>query len=144
MDSLRYVGNITGDPDKAKVFSKSNIELIQNQVYLRTEPHTHVTANVVYNVLDYFWAAYKPPIVGDMYSRYIQPQQLQNRVDQITYDTILRIVDRIQSEIADEHRIKDWTIWTTLYGANDKGLYAHSKITTRDTRAQSNTFNMRF
>jgi hypothetical protein len=84
--------------------------------------------------------------VGDIYSRYIIPQeQERNDVQSINKQTIQAIYNMLKTQFEVEANNKKLTIWNSLYGDfNDQGLRAHPPIKIRKKHGQYMAFNMKY
>ena len=84
--------------------------------------------------------------IGDIYSRYIVPQEelrcdLRNLVNQALTIIITQIRDQIQMETYN----KSLTVWTTVLGDfNEHGLRGHAPIKIRRKHPQYMAFNMNY
>lgn len=84
--------------------------------------------------------------VGDIYSRYIIPQEEpRNDVQSINKQTIQAIYNMLKTQFEVEANNKKLTIWNSLYGDfNDQGLRAHPPIKIRKKHGQYMAFNMKY
>ena len=87
------------------------------------------------------------PAVGDIFSRYHQPNAAGTRNDprDIVDQTIEIIVSHIRTETGITQQNQTLTIWDSVRGdANRKGLRSHPPIKIRKRRPTPMVFNMRY
>lgn len=86
------------------------------------------------------------PMVGDMYSRYIQPQTVgRDDIALIVDRAINIIVSQIRSEYAMIRTNRGLTVWNSVLGDfNKAGLRAHPPIKLRKGGPEKMQFHMRY
>lgn len=129
-------------------FSKENMDRISNEVSKKLFAEGHyivVTPEVIGGVMSDVLRKHTPQ-VGDMYTRYIIPDdQPRNDISNLNN----RVVNIIVSTIINEEDARKWNeslnIWDTVYGDfNRKGLRAHSTIRKRDNDYMKGQFNLNY
>jgi len=83
---------------------------------------------------------------GDIYSRYIQADNINHTVlEDIVNRAINIIVTQIKTEYAMEEQNKRLTVWNTVLGDfNKEGLRGHSEIKLRNRRPPPMQFHMKY
>lgn len=106
-----------------------------------------VPLKVIGSVISQVFESHRP-IVGDPFSRYIQPgieDGKRNDIRDITDRTIEIIVTQIRNEFSMAENNSRLSIWSTLYGDfNNQGLRAHPPIKIRQRRIPSMMFNLNY
>jgi len=113
-----------------------------------------VSENIIRSVLDNHLNNHRP-FVGDIHTRYIIPGDGNFSGDfgrtspSLSSNFILnQVVEFISDTIRSDYNIntnnKRFSVWHSLYGANDIGLRAHSTIKLREKRPMPFQFHMKF
>jgi hypothetical protein len=105
-----------------------------------------VPTKIIGDVLYSCYQNYTPQ-VGDIYSRYIQPSEVNERRDraQIIDQCINIIVSQIKDEYDTMKKNEKLTVWDTILGEfNNQGLRAHPPIKVRNRRPDPMRFNMNY
>lgn len=152
---MAYVGwqnTSNDDPTITYLFSEANLMALQAQIahaLQGVEPQgreIRVTLPRIAEVLSNMYQNATRTRVGDIYSRYIVPQD-QNRCDvreinNLTINVIVRAVKDEYETIANNQRL---TVWSTLLGDfNKEGLRSHPPIKIRRRHPQYMAFNMNY
>jgi hypothetical protein len=148
---MRYVGWKQDYDCIKKFYSKDTINLISRKVTELTrgiDPYNRkiiVPDARICEVLDGVYQQYRPP-VGDIYSRYIVPNNEQHNMVQSMIDQTIEIItDFIKNEIGIEKENQKLSAWVQVYGDfNTNGLRQHSIIKTRNKKPWTMQFNMNY
>ena len=105
-----------------------------------------VTDKVISNVLSAITANQSRGNIGDIYSRYIIPQEDPGYYTTSIIDrTIETIVSYIKAEEGMNETNQSLSIWNSILGGQNKlGLMPHSKIKLRERHPQHMAFNMNY
>jgi len=135
--------NYLWSEEHLKVIQRQIAQLLQG-VDKKNRP-IFVTLEVIGNVLSQTYSTHRPR-VGDIYSRYIQPENPQrNDVAEIVNRTIEIIVSQIRNEYQMIEQNKKLSVWNTVRGDfNAAGLRSHAPIKLRKRRTQQMMFNMNY
>jgi hypothetical protein len=131
-------------------------EVTRRTLGTKTRP-IRVTDDVIVNVLDSFLFHHRP-MVGDMYSRFNIPGDGDFSGDfsgsgnrpgfagshYISEQVVEFMVEYLKTEYGINANNNNFSIHSTLYGANDYGLRSHSQIKTRLRRPIPFQFHMKF
>ena len=153
-DSMQesYVGwDVTSrDTWVNELFSPSSIQTISRQItnilqgVHPTGRPIVVTDEVINSVLSSVYRFGTRANVGDIYTRFIIPQD-RNDYQDIVNQTINIIVSYVRDEIDITENNKKLTVWNTLYGDfNPEGLRQYSPIKLRKRHPQYMAFNMNY
>jgi hypothetical protein len=153
-----YLANVgwdettSGNQQIDYLFSDANIEslIIAIKDALRNaDPKGRpiiVSKDIVIGVLSNVYRFGTRQNIGDIYSRYIVPQE-QTRCDirTINNQVINIISSNIRNEIEMTENNKKLTVWSTLLGDfNNEGLRAHPPIKIKRRHPQYMAFNMNY
>jgi hypothetical protein len=148
---LRHVGWGENNECIRKYYSPETVKLISRKVTQLTmgvnpEGRPIVVPNYrICEVMDGVYQGYRPP-TGDIYSRYIvpnenQPSMVQSLIDQ----TIEIIVSNIRNNLGMEQHNQTLSAWVQVYGDfNTHGLRQHSVIKVQEKRPSTMQFNMNY
>jgi hypothetical protein len=144
---MRYVGWDESNPAVQSLYSKETIKLISKKVTELTrgvDPENRpilVPDNRICEVLDGIYSNYRPN-VGDIYTRYILPNNAQqDQVASVIDQAIEIIVGNIRNQIGMERNNEKLTAWIQLYGDfNTGGLRQHAPIKIREKRPSTMQF----
>jgi hypothetical protein len=147
---IRYVGWNENDCLK-KLYSKESIDFISKKVTELTRGVDKknrkiiVPNDIICKTIDSVYQVYRRP-VGDIYSRYIVPNnEQQNSIQSIMDQTIEVIVSYIRNEFGMIENNEKLTAWVQVYGDfNISGLRYHPIIKTLDKRPATMQFNMNY
>ncbi len=125
-------------PELKFLYSKDTCQWCQEQIRLALKemyperPSVLVTEPVIQGLLFSVFEDHKQNFrrVGDIYTRYIQPIELQrNDVQEILEKVVRTAVNQIRTEWQTIENNQKLTVWNTLYGEhNPEGLRAHPTI----------------
>ena len=147
----RYVGFDEFNSCVQKYFSPEMVKFISDKVTQLTmgvHPENRpimVPEHTISSVLSSVYNYYRPQ-TGDIYSRYIIPDNYpDNMVQRMLDQTIQIIVDDIRHTYGMMENNSKLTVWTTLYGDfNKHGLRQHAPIPVRVRRPNPMEFNMNY
>lgn len=151
-NTKRYIGWKNSVRECTRVyFSKETVDLISRKVTELTmgvDPHNRkivVPPVRICEVMDGIYQGYRPP-VGDIYSRYIVPNNEQeNMVQSMIDQTIEVIVSNIRNSLGIEQANEKLSAWVQVYGDfNTNGLRQHSPIKTLHKRPNPMEFHMNY
>jgi hypothetical protein len=133
------------------LYSKETVDFISKKVTELTRGVDKKNRKIVVNndiicqTIDSVYQVYQRP-VGDIYSRYIIPNNEQdNSVQSIIDQTIEVIVSTIRNEFGMIENNEKLSAWVQVYGDfNISGLRAHPIIKTLDKRPATMQFNMNY
>ena len=140
------------NPEIELLFSEGNISALSAQIsdcLQGVDPKgrmIRVSADKIANVLSNVYKNRSRPRIGDIFSRYIIPQD-QDRCDlrEVNNQTANIIVRSIKDEIEMAENNKKLTVWNTVLGDfNKEGLRAHPPIKIRRRHPQHMAFNMNY
>lgn len=149
-----YLRNVGWSNDNAclrEFFSPETVKLISKKITeltLGVDPHNRpivVPESTIVDVMNGIYRGFRPA-VGDIYSRYIvpnneQPNMIQSMIDQ----TIEVIVSDIKNNLGMEQYNESLTAWVQLYGDfNLHGLRQHPPIKVLNKRPNTMEFHMRY
>jgi hypothetical protein len=151
LNYLRHVGWQESDYCTRKYYSKETIDTISKKITELTrgvDPQNRkiiVPPERICEVLDAVYINYRPP-TGDIYSRYIIPNDDQaNAVQSMIDQTIEIITDHIRNEMGMEENNQKLSAWVQVYGDfNTNQLRAHPIIKTRERRPSTMQYNMNY
>ena len=148
---LRYCG--WGEDNKCikKLFSLETVQMISKivtQLTIGVDDKNRkiiVPNERIYEVLDGTFKAYRPP-TGDIYSRYIIPNNEQaNMVQSIIDQTIEVIVSNIKNQLGMEQQNEKLSPWVQVYGDfSEHQLRSHPPIKILEKRPSTMQFNMNY
>jgi hypothetical protein len=155
MSYMSYVGwrqTSSGCKPLDFLYSSTNLNNIQNILKkLLKDIHPEGKSIVVKHeqiaqVLSNIYENQTKQNIGDIYSRYIIPQDKErNDIESINKQTIQAIYNLLKTQFEVESNNKKLTIWNSLYGDfNEQGLRAHPPIKIRKKHAQYMAFNMKY
>lgn len=146
----RNVGYTDYSCNTGNLFSKNNItqmskkitELLQG-VDKYNRPII-VPDSTIISVMSSVYENFRPE-VGDIYSRYTIPNDIEDYYSRIMNETINVIYLDVKGNLGMDDNNSKLTIWTTLLGDfNEHGLQSHSKIKLREKRPAPLQFNMNY
>jgi hypothetical protein len=107
------------------------------------EPGIIVPLDIICNVLNALYEAYRPPS-GDPITMYnIVSNENPNAVDAIINQTINVIVGQVRSQLIMEQNNSKLTKWSTVLGThNEQGIRSHPVLKLRNRRPQTMMINM--
>lgn len=148
---VRYVGWGEDNACIRKLYSLNTIRMISKKVSELTkgvDPKNRtilVPDERIYETLDGIYTRFRPTI-GDIYSRYIVPNnESENYVQKIIDQTIETIVSTIKNELGMQEYNKTLSVWVQMYGDfNTHGLRQHSIIKVQEKRPSTMQFNMNY
>jgi hypothetical protein len=152
---MAYVGwdaTSSGDKNLEYLFSEANLTALQRQVadaLVGVDPQGRkimVALDKIANVLTNVYQNVTRTRVGDIYSRYVVPQD-QSRCDlrEVNNVAVNIIVRSIRDEYETIENNKKLTVWTTVLGDfNKEGLRSHPPIKIRRRHPQHMAFNMNY
>ncbi len=148
---LRYVGWSENNACFRQFFSSNTVKLISykvTQLTLGVDPKNRpivVPDQRICEVMDGVYQAYTPS-VGDIYSRYIIPNDEQeDRVQNMIDQTIEIITSNIRTTLGIEQWNQSLSAWVQLYGDfNTHGLRQHAPIKVLEKRPAPLQFNMNY
>jgi hypothetical protein len=148
---IRYCG--WGEDNKCiiKLFSPETVRMISKKVTELTIGVDYKNRKIIvpderiYEVLDGTFRAYRPP-TGDIYSRYIIPNDNQaNMVQSIIDQTIEVITSNIRNQLGMEEQNQKLSAWVQLYGDfSEHQLRQHAPIKILEKRPATMQFNMNY
>jgi len=143
---------IAGNPEINLLFSDANVDSIIRAITSAldgVDPKGRpiiVAKEIVIGVLSNVYRFGTRQNIGDIYSRFIVPQE-QSRCDlrSINNQVINIITSNIKNEIEMTENNKKLTVWTTLLGDfNKEGLRSHPPIKIKRRHPQYMAFNMNY
>jgi hypothetical protein len=148
---LRHVGWSENTACFRKFFSKQTVDLISRKVTELTrgvDPKNRkiiVPDYIICQVQDGIYQNFRPT-TGDIYSRYIIPNDQQgNMVQSMIDQTIEVITDFVRNEIGMEQANQKLSAWVQVYGDfNTAGLTQVPPIKTRERRPAVMQFFMNY
>lgn len=148
---LRYVGWNQDNECIKKFYSKPTIKLISKKVSELTKGVDPLNRTIIVpeyricEVMDGVFQGYKPR-VGDIFTRYIIPNNEQTNVLQSLIDqTIEIIVSNIKNNLGMEQENSKLSAWVQVYGDfNPHNLRQHSIIKTRERKPATMQFHMNY
>jgi hypothetical protein len=149
---IGWEGTIKGDVNYQFLFEPSRMLTYQKKITELLEGVSpdgrpiQVPISTIGHILSQCYES-NSPIVGDIYSRYIQPSITDNRNDVSTI--VDRAINIIVSQIRNEYGMiannKKLTVWNTLYGDfNKEGLRSHAPLKMRRGGPERFQFNMNY
>lgn len=152
-DATRWGQNYTKAYYDPSVIAWISEAVTRRTMGLDTRP-IQVTSNVIENVLDSYLTNFRS-FPGDIHTRYNIPGDgnfsgdfgLSNSNLSSNY-VINQVVEFMVEYIKSEYQIiannGRFSVWSSLYGANDFGLRAHPEIKLREKRPSPFQFHMKF
>lgn len=148
---LRYAGWSESNECIRSYFSKDTVALISKKVTELTKGLDKKNRSIIVpdqticQVMDGVYRTYTPSI-GDIYSRYIIPNNEQeNRVQAMIDQTIEILVSNIRSEYGMTEWNQSLSAWVQVYGNfNPHNLRAHDIIKVKGKRPSVMQFNMNY
>lgn len=148
---LRYVGWSQDNECIKKFYSKPTVKLISKKVSELTKGVDPLNRTIVVpdyricEVMDGVLQGYRPAI-GDIFTRYIIPNNEQTDVLQSLIDqTIEIIVSNIKNNLGMEQENSKLSAWVQVYGDfNPHNLRQHSIIKTRERKPATMQFHMNY
>lgn len=148
---LRYVGWSENNECFRKFFSKNTIDIISRKVTELTKGVDDKNRSIIVpdericEVMDGVYANFRPP-TGDIYSRYIVPNDQQaNMVQSMIDQTIEIITDYIRNEIGIIKANEKLSAWVQVYGDfNEHNLTQTPPIKIREKRPATMQFHMNY
>jgi len=134
------------------LFSKENLDILQTLISNATaglDPQgrrIRVPHNIIAGVLSSVLRNGRRTHIGDIYTRYIIPQDhARNDADNLNLQTLNIIVSTIKDEYETIENNKKLSVWNTVYGDfNPQGLRAHPPLRIRRRAPQRMMFNMNY
>lgn len=151
MNYQRYVGWSENNLCVRKFYSPQTVKLISKKVTELTKGVDPKNRSIVVpderiiEVMDGVYQGYTPP-TGDIYTRYVVPNNEQhNMVQSLIDQTIEIITSNIRNTIGIEEYNKTLSTWVQVYGDfNTHGLRSHDIIKTQEKRPTPMQFNMNY
>jgi hypothetical protein len=154
-NSYAFVGYDTTYDDlelTQQVFSPENISRLSSIITQATsdlDPYGRkivVPAQRIAEVLSSVFRYGTRAHVGDIYTRYIIPQErARNDLDNINLQTLNVILSTVRDEYETIRNNKQLSVWTTVLGDfNKNGLRAHDVLKIRRKMPQRMMFNMNY
>lgn len=151
LNYIRHVGWDENNECFRKYYSDKTIDIISKKVTELTrgvDPQNRkiiVPKNRICEVMDGIYRNFRPP-TGDIYSRYIVPNDQQaNMVQSMVDQTIEVITNYIRTELGIEQNNQKLTAWVQVYGDfNPNGLRQVPQIKTRERRPAVMQFHMNY
>ena len=148
---LRYVGWDQNNECFRKYYSKETIDMISKKVTELTRGVDPKNRKIIVpdaricEVMDGIYNNFRPA-TGDIYSRYIVPNNQQaNMVQSMIDQTIEVITDFIRNEIGIEQNNQKLSAWVQVYGDfNPHNLTQVPPIKTRERRPATMQFHMKY
>jgi hypothetical protein len=148
---IRYIGWSENNKCIQEYYSDDTVNLICKKIteltmgVNRDNRPIVVPKQRVRQVMDSVYQTLRPP-VGDIYSRYIVPNENQpNMIDRMIDQTIEVCVSNIRDSLGIEENNQSLSIWSTLYGDfNVQGLRQYPPIKIRGRRPATMQFNMTY
>jgi hypothetical protein len=148
---MRYVGWQESNASVSKYYSPDTVKLISRKVSELTrgvDPKGRkivVPDKNICSVLDAIYVQ-NTPAVGDIFTRYIIPNNEQENLVQSMIDqTIEIIVDSIKGNMGMEQANEKLSAWVQVLGDfNTHGLRQHAPIKTLENRPSVMQFNMNY
>lgn len=150
-NNLTYVGwdtSIDGQSNYKYYFTRENMKYISETITkrLENEGYYYIVSDEVIGGVMSDMIKYHTPIIADMYTQYIIPQE---KIRDDIKNLNSRVINTIVSSILDEEDAKKWneslSVWDTVYGDfNRKGLRAHSIIRKKDNDYMKGQFNTNY
>lgn len=153
--SMSYIGweNTSSQcPNLTFLLSTTNLEQLQ-KVIMEQLDGVHpegkriiVSLPEIANVVSYIYQNGTRENIGDIYSRYIIPQEMpRNDIRSINNQSIQAIVNMLKTQFETEKNNKRLSVWNSVYGDfNKEGLRAHAPIKIRKKHPQYMAFNMNY
>jgi len=150
-----YVGwenTANGDCGIDTLYNKATIDSISRAITEALEGvdknrrHIVVPEETIVGVLSNMYRNATRPNIGDIYTRYVIPQnELRCDDRSIINQTINVIVRTIRDEIETTENNQKLSVWTTVLGDfNKEGLRSHAPIKIRRKHPQYMAFNMNY
>lgn len=151
LNYVRHVGWSEGNECIKAFFSPQTVATISKKVTELTRGVDKKNRKIVVpnericEVMDGIFRGFRPA-TGDIYSRYIVPNDQQaNMVQSMIDQTIEIITENIRSQLGMEQCNEKLSAWVQVYGDfNTEGLRSHSIIKVRDKRPDTMQFNMNY
>ena len=148
---LRYPGWSEGNLCIRELFSPETIQLISRKVTELTRGVDSKNRKIIVpdaricEVIDGIYQAFRPP-TGDIFSRYIIPNNEQaNMVQSIIDQSIEVIVSNIRGQLGMEQQNQTLSAWVTVMGDfNASGLRQFPPIKVQGKRPSTMQFNMNY
>jgi hypothetical protein len=148
---LRYPGWEENNACLQKYFSQETVNLISYHITKLTQgvdPKNRsiiVPDCIIYNVMDGIFRGYRPP-VGDIYSRYIIPNNEQESMIQSMIDQTIEVITaNIRNSLGMEQCNQKLSKWVEVMGDfNTAGLRQHAPIKVLGKRPAPMQFNMNY
>jgi hypothetical protein len=148
---LRYVGWGEQNPCAKKFFSQNTVDVISKKVSELTrgvDPQNRkivVPDERIGEVMDSVYQGFRPP-TGDIFSRYIIPNNEQgNMVQNMIDQTIELITSHIRNNLEIEQYNSTLSSWVQVYGDfNTHNLRQHSPIKIRERKPSTMQFHMNY
>jgi hypothetical protein len=147
---MRYVGYDGDNYCLKRYFSSDTIRTISSKVTELLDGvcsyRIGVTDRVICHVMSQVYSNFSPNNTGDIYTRYIIPDDSVNDSVQQMIDYVIEfIVSQKRTEYEMLENNAKLSIWDTVLGSfNKQGLRSHSIIKTRERRPDPMMFNMNY
>jgi hypothetical protein len=146
-DSLRYVGYSSKQNDcnscQTMLFSDNNVNRMSREITkflgldLGNGRPIEVPNETILSVLSEIWDSWRQE-TGDIYSRYIVPNNNESMADQIVHQTITVIVNNVRNTLEMENINGKLSKWDTVLGTfNEQGLRSHAPLTANIDQTQA-------
>ena len=133
-----------------KYFSPENIRMISNKIselLMGVDEKNRkiiVPDSSICNIMSAVYDNYRPR-VGDIYSRYIIPQDQEDTIQTMIDQVINIITTDVKVNLGMQQCNRKLSVWTTVMGDfNEHGLRQHPPIKLREKRPQPMMFNMNY
>ena len=151
LNYLRHVGWDENNECFKSYFSKDTVDIIGKKVTDLTrgvDPKNRkivVNPNRICEVMSSIYWNFRPP-TGDIYSRYIIPNDEQaNMIQSMIDQTIEIITNQIRTESFIEQNNQKLSAWVQVYGDfNTNQVRSHPILKTREKRPSTMQYNMNY
>ena len=148
---LRHAGWTEWNGCIQDYFSQGTIRTISKKVSELTkgvDPKNRtiiVPDEKIAQVMDGVYQRFRPT-TGDIFSRYVVPNDQQENMVQSMIDQVIEIItDNIRGNLRIEQENAKLSAWVQVYGDfNTKGLRQHAPIKLKEKRADRMMFNMNY
>lgn len=154
-DTLRYVGYSSKQNEcngcLSNLFSDSTVRMISKEITkqlgtdLANGRPIIVPDETILSILSECNDSYRAE-TGDIYSRYIVPNENLDQFKKMVFETITIIVNNVRNTLEMENINGKLSIWDTVLGDfNEKGLRSHAPLTAEiDNTRRLFQFNMNY
>lgn len=150
--NVGYTSNLScGETDsESALFSKANVSQMSKKIteLLRGVDKYNrpiiVPDSTIISVMSSVYRDFRPE-TGDIYSRYVIPNDDEGYYSKIMNETINIIYLDVKGNLGMDDNNSKLSIWTTVLGDfNEHGLQSHPKIKLREKRPAPLQFNMNY